>query len=225
MNSVKPSTSESKSRNKRNIGNIETFLKRNYGLIHNPKAYEETDTINLSKIKSEFNFISQENPNKRPTTAFRTFRSTNESITDKIEHNIPKLTEQQLIEWGIDTNKILDRIIKWVKHELNNLTWISSKENTKVKGLNKVKSSTLLNKPKFNQNQMLHSVILGTDEILKKLEYFLTLVVPTLDIETNIPGSALDHLKPADNNQNNQFIKAWIRDNPILQREINFLNK
>ena len=54
---IKPSTSESKSRCKKNIGNIETFLKRHYGQIHNPQAYDRNEENQISKITSEFNTL------------------------------------------------------------------------------------------------------------------------------------------------------------------------
>lgn len=225
---TKPSTSESKSRTKKNIGNIQSFLKRNYGLIHNTKTMDWKEPDRIAKIKSEFSILSQEYTNKRPMTAFRQIKSCSRLPTEQIINRMPKLSEQQLAECGLDTNKILDNIVKWIRLEWNTLVRHSSKENAKCKATNKAKSITHISKAKLTPSQLYSWAALGTEEIVKKLEYFLTLVVPTIDIDplsNELGGSALDQLNSVNNTQNNQFIKSWIRDNPILQKEIEVLTK
>ena len=100
-------------------------------------------------------------------TALRQIKSFRQANSTQDFNHMPKLSEQQLVEWGIVTNKILDNIVKCIRCELNNLMLHYNKENAKPRGLNKAKSSIHINKNKLSPNQMYNSVIMGTEELTK----------------------------------------------------------
>ena len=155
-------------------------------------------------------------------SALRAYRTHNDHFNEFSNSYAPKLTELQLIEWGIETNTILKSIIKWMKFEWNNLKLASNKETFKVKELNKIKKANQQNRVKLNSNSSYHSWIIESEEISKKIELFLAKIPQWFEPEPDTDAYMLDR---EEVNQDNEDIFGLIKDSSKLQTDTNVLIK
>lgn len=129
------------------MGNIETFLRRNYGKIHETNQ----DTALISEETK--NKLKNEN-SRRPMSALRTFKVTKDKMYIDEKPKPRQISNDQLLEWGIDIEKILHSILKCTKLELDIFKKCFDKENHKIKlSFSKMKKS----KSKANFKSSNHS--------------------------------------------------------------------
>ena len=103
---------------------------------------------------------------------------------------------------------------------------VSQKESSKVKELSKIKSVNQLSRVKLNSNTKYHSLILESEDIIKQIGSILTLIDPTLEFTLkNNKKSSFEEYEMYNSTHNNDFVKNWIHDNPMLNQEIELLLK
>jgi len=104
---VNESTSKSKPK-----GNIETFLKRNYGPVLSAK-YETN--FNGAQYKSQldgFQFLSGTSNQKRPQSELKTSKPNRSAATEVSKMAVSRLSDLQMSECGILPEKIMKQIVK-----------------------------------------------------------------------------------------------------------------